>query len=225
MATANTRRNKDARKDDLYTTPPWAVKALLKHETFTGSLLDAGCGKNAITNVLVDAGYNVKGIDLHDHGFGETGIDFTMYNEMHDNVISNPPFTLLNLFILNAIKLARNKTAIFARINVLETQDRFEAIFQFDEFKPHKIYLFSNRVNCPKGGDHGDDSGSAVLYCWLVWDHSLPDVDYAKLYWLDDKAPPRPKKKRVKKAKAVKGKPADEVEIEIDGNIEIEIEV
>lgn len=218
MATANSRRNEDAREDDLYTTPPWATRALLKRETFVGGICDAGCGLNHITDVLVDAGYDVKGVDLYDRGCGESGIDFTKYTEQHDNVISNPPFTLLTEFILNAVKLSRNKTAIFARINVFETMGRFNEIYSVNP--PHRVYLFSNRVNCPKGGegDEGDEGGSAVLYCWLVWDHSLPIQDHSKLYWLEDKAPKKPKKprkKRVKKVVELAPVPF-EIDIEVD---------
>lgn len=218
MATANSRRNKDARKDDLYTTPPWATEALLKREKFEGSVLDAGCGLNHITNVLVNHGYDVGGIDLNDHGFGVTGIDFTIFNEMQDNVISNPPFTLLTQFITKANEIAVNKVAIFARINALETLSRYEEIYK--DNPPNRVYLFANRVNCPKGGD-GDEGGSAVLYCWLIWDKH-EKLEGTRLLWLTEVAPKKLRKKKAKKLIEFEATDlADEIENDVTNEDEI----
>ena len=189
MATANSRRNKDALGSDLYTTPSWAVEALLKREGFSGDILDAGCGKGAISDVLLAGGYkDVVGIDLHDWGYGQPGIDFLQYQESHDNVVSNPPFSILNEFILQALKLAKNKVAIFARINALESQNRFRDIYKVHQ--PARVYSFVNRVKCMKGG-HDDGTSSAVFYCWTVWDLKKKS-NVTELHWIDDKPPRKP---------------------------------
>lgn len=185
MATANSRRNKNALNSDLYTTPHWATAALLKREKFEGRFLDAGCGKGDISKVLQSAaGYDVDGIDLHSWGWGTPGIDFLKFDTKYPNVISNPPFTLLGDFINHAIELADNKVAIFARINALETKGRFENIYK--DNPPTKIYLFVNRVKCLKGG-HDDGESSAVLYCWMVWDKADTSGE-TKFEFIDDEA-------------------------------------
>jgi len=176
MATSNTRRNADARGDDLYTTPPWAIRALLSREKFSGNIVDAGCGTGNITNVLVDQGYDRKDIttiDKYDQGYKDLDVlldyaDFDPYENV-DNVISNPPFLLFTPFVLKSLKLATKKVAIFARINSLETEKRYKAIHR--DNPPSKIYSFVNRVKCAKGGEDGKNDGS-VMYCWLVWDFS-----------------------------------------------------
>ena len=176
MATSNTRRNADARGDDLYTTPPWAIRALLSREKFSGNIVDAGCGTGNIVNVLVDQGYDrddITTIDKYDQGYKDLDVlldyaDFDPY-ETVDNIVSNPPFLLFTPFVLKSLKLATKKVAIFARINSLETEKRYKAIHR--DNPPSKIYSFVNRVKCAKGGEDGKNDGS-VMYCWLVWDFS-----------------------------------------------------
>lgn len=191
MATANTQRNANALVSDLYTTPHWATAALLKREKFKGLLCDAGCGKGDISKVLISHGYKSEGVDLYDWGWGTPNINFLDHETKYPNVISNPPFTLLSEFINHALSLAESKVAIFARINALETKGRFESIYK--DNPPTKIYLFVNRVKCLKGG-HDDGSGSAVLYCWMIWDKS-DDSGKTSFEFLDDAAP---KKERPK---------------------------
>ena len=213
MATANSRRNADAREDDLYTTPAWATRALLDREEFTDSILDAGCGLNDITKVFNERGLNPHGIDLSDHGYGEVGVNFLDYKKRFDNVVSNPPFTLLTEFINKACELATDKVAIFARINALETKGRFADIYEHNA--PQRVYLFTNRVNCPKGGVAESES-SAVLYCWIIWDKSV-QTDGTQLLWINDEAPKKPRKPR----KPRKAKPEKVV---VDCNIEPEFD-
>ena len=188
MATANSKRNTNALASDLYTTPAWAVASLLKREKFVGDVLDPGCGKGAISDaVKVCSGNQVTSIDLYDWGYanGQANIDFLDYETSHDNVIMNPPFKLLSQFINKGIELSGNKVAVFARINALETKGRFNEIHK--DNAPTRVYLFVNRVKCLKGG-HDDGEGSAVLYCWMVWDKSNTS-NVTELHWINDEAP------------------------------------
>lgn len=185
MATANTKRNTNALVSDLYTTPSWAVMALIKREKFKGEIIDAGCGKGHIAKVLQSTGHNVKGVDLYDWGFGETGINYLEYSEETENVISNPPFTLLANFINKSIELATNKVAIFARVSALESLSRWESIYSTKP--PTKVYMFVNRVKCNKGG-HDNGESSSVFYCWMIWDLSpnTNNTNVTQLEWIDD---------------------------------------
>jgi len=183
MATANTKRNSNALVSDLYTTPEWAVMALINREKFEGLILDPGCGKGHISKPLMATGHQTKGIDLYDWGFGETGINYLEYDQSCDNVISNPPFTILADFVSKSLKLAKNKVAIFARVTALETVGRWSDIYSTTP--PTKVYMFVHRVKCNKGG-HDDGQSSSVFYCWMIWDKAdLSGV--TKLEWIDDK--------------------------------------
>jgi 3'-phosphoadenosine 5'-phosphosulfate sulfotransferase (PAPS reductase)/FAD synthetase len=199
MATANTKRNNNALVSDLYTTPAWAVLALIKRERFRGSILDAGCGKGHIAKVLESRCHDVKGIDLYDWGYGEAGIDYLACSEKASNVISNPPFTLLSEFISKSIEVADDKVAIFARVSALESIGRWESIYKTKP--PTKVYLFVNRVKCNKGG-HDDGQSSSVFYCWMVWDLKV-ETNVTQLEWIDDKPTKNEKPKLDPKAPAV----------------------
>ena len=184
MATANTRRNPDARDDDYYTTPAWAVDAILDKEPLHGAILDAGCGDGCIGKV-VEQRYpgSVVGIDLIDRGYGNAPVDFLYFNSSRYNtVISNPPYKLFTEFVQRALYLGPRKVLIFARVNALESAARYQAIYQ--DNPPQRIYLFSKRVQCLKGGAAaGAGTGSAVFYCWLVWDRKDKGRP-TETYWL-----------------------------------------
>ena len=188
MASSNTRRNEDAREDDLYTTPDWAVHAILKREPMVGSICDAGYGTGNITRALMYKGLSRKmitGVDRYLHALDVDVIcDFLTYDRKFCNVITNPPYKLFTPFVLKAIELSADKTLVFARINALETLKRYQDIYK--DTPPNRIYLFANRVNCLKGDEPGLHS-SAVFYCWLVWDKHA-NVGKTTVEWIEEKA-------------------------------------
>ncbi|PJC87799.1 hypothetical protein CSW98_01340 [Vibrio sp. HA2012] len=200
MATPNTKRNTDALNSDLYTTPHWAVAALLKREKFSGLIRDPGCGKGDISKVLKMTGHqSVESIDLYDWGYGTPNIDYLDLDSLVDNTIMNPPFSLLKEFISKALSTTNQKVAVFARVNSLETKDRFNGIYK--EKPPTRVYLFVHRVKCNKGG-YDNGLSSAVFYCWQVWDLSV-DSNVTELHWIDDQCPKEEKPKSVLTAPAI----------------------
>lgn len=62
--------------NEFYPTPPEAVRALLSVERFDGPIWEPACGEGAIAKVLAAANHKVIATDLHDYGFGQSGIDF-----------------------------------------------------------------------------------------------------------------------------------------------------
>ncbi|AWL12782.1 hypothetical protein HMF8227_02330 [Saliniradius amylolyticus] len=194
MASANSRRNPDALPSDLYTTPEWAVKALLKRERFEGSIIDPGCGYGTISEALKAKGHqDVTSLDLNDWGYGETGVNYLEHERQYANVIMNPPFLLLSEFITHAMEHSQHKVAVFARINALEGVERFDTLYA--NRKPRSVYVFVNRVKCPKAGVC-DGESSSVFYCWLVWDWRKPSPRWSRLKWLADKPPKQQRPRR-----------------------------
>jgi len=183
MATPNTRRNKDARSDDLYTTPFDAVHDIMRRESINGSIIDAGCGTGNIAEVVKQYCNNTTAVDLNDHGYGSTGVNFLQYENKHSNAISNPPFTLLEQFINQCLKITSDKVLIFCRVTALESAKRYESIYK--DNPPSRIYYYVSRVSCSKGGLVKSDS-SAVFYCWVVWDKKSKRKETIS-YWIDNR--------------------------------------
>ena len=127
-------------------------------------------------------GYTVsKETDLFDRGYGDTGIDFFQCDEVFEgNLITNPPYSFINDWILHSIELASNKSYIFCRIQTIETASRYKRIFK--DNPPVYICPFVKRVNCYRNDDTSFKQ-SAVCYSWFIWDNSVDNKD-TKVKWL-----------------------------------------
>jgi hypothetical protein len=124
-----------------------------------------------MSRVLEDAGYDVMSTDLIERGYGIGGRDFLMEQERADNIITNPPFKLVEAFIYQAAKLARRKFAILGRLGLLEGQRRRVI---WDAVPVARVWVFSRRVAMVKPGDAAYGSkggkGGMIAYAWYVWD-------------------------------------------------------
>lgn len=79
----------------------------------------------------------------------------------YKTVITNPPFSLAELFIRHARKIAPNATLIFLlRLAFLESQKRIKF---WQEFPLSELYILSKR---PSFTGFGTDS---CAYAWFVW--------------------------------------------------------
>ena len=98
------------RGDDLYETPPEAVRALLRVEPLPHRIWEPCAGRGAIVRELVRAGHEVCGQDLvayegADPGI-ETPIDFLMECQAptgFDCIVTNPPFKLADEFVRHGL--------------------------------------------------------------------------------------------------------------------------
>lgn len=63
-----TKRLIDADGPDFYPTPPWASRALLSYEEFTGDIWECACGDGAMSNVLEETGQTIISSDKYDRG-------------------------------------------------------------------------------------------------------------------------------------------------------------
>lgn len=152
---------------DFYPTPVWATEALLAYESFEGTVWECACGDGAMAQVLIDAGLPVYLSDLYDRGFGATGVDFLKTTQTIDNVITNPPFSLAEDFILHALAVAEKKVAIFSRLALLESARRYRNVFK--DKPPARILVFTERVTLYPSGLITAGT-STIAYCWLIWD-------------------------------------------------------
>lgn len=170
-------------KNDYYSTDPIAVTLLHKHKLLDSSTIywENACGGGNLSKELSRLGYDVVSSDKYDRGFGNVGIDFfDCTNQFDGSIITNPPYSFINDWIVHSLELARDKVYIFGRIQTIETIGRYNRIFR--DNPPIWICPFVKRVKC-YAGDVNNSKGSAVCYAWFIWDNKDNSGD-TKVKWL-----------------------------------------
>jgi len=174
----------DGRPDlDFYPTPPAATKALLAAEQFEGRIWEPACGSGAMSDVLVEHGYDVLSTDIHDYGYAgmSAKLDFLKAGSdtIVDNVVTNPPFTLGQKFVEKALSVSTRKVAILQKLAFLESIERMK-LFQSTPLR--RVWVFGPRLTLSREGQSQKNSGM-IAFAWFVWDHSHDGE--ATLGWLD----------------------------------------
>lgn len=170
---ASNHTDNERQNEDYYATEPKAAELLLEIENFSPSIWECACGEGHLSKVFENAGYTVKSTDLIDRGFGEGGIDFLSIDNLKWNgdIVTNPPYKYAKEFVEKALEIipAGNKVAMFLKIQFMESKGRKHL---FKSQPPKTIHVSSSRLLCAKNGDfdHLKKNGSAVSYCWFVWE-------------------------------------------------------
>lgn len=177
-------RNKDAEEHDYYATEPKAVELLLQHEQFSGLIWEPACGEGHISKVLESHGHEVHSTDLIQRGYGIGGCDFLAegYDTFWDgDIITNPPYKYAREFVEKALSIVMSgrKVAMFVKLTFLEGQARRRL---FRQYPPMTVYVSSARLECGKNGVF-TGSGSAVAYCWVVWQKGFQGC--TQLKWIN----------------------------------------
>lgn len=168
----------DRTEADWYVEPFWLVDALFAKEKFEGTCWDPACGGGTIPRAATRAGFTITGTDLIDRGFG--GVENFFNTDLQvNNIISNPPFELLEPWLAKSLKSTTRKVALIARLAFLEGQKR-KLMFENTPFS--KIYVSSRRASMPPGGSTIEPKGGAIPYAWFLWDHA--HVGPATVHWL-----------------------------------------
>ena len=156
-------------ENDYYSTNPKAINALFRHEEFSDHIWECACGGGALASQMERYGKTVKATDLIDRGYGTGGVDFLKQAEpFGGDIITNPPYKYATDFVLKSLELARDKVAMFLKLQYLEGKDRYERIFK--RYPPNDVYVFVDRIGCFKNGIYNpkNDRG-AVCFAWFVW--------------------------------------------------------
>jgi hypothetical protein len=182
LATANTKRNKDAHSNDLYTTSKESLQLLWENAPRilqrATTVVDNSFGLGDITRFFKDKGKKVRGMDLVNYGDEYAAhLDSVEYGDFLDAtphklstetvMVFNPPFTLTYEFVNKSLQLCDN-LFMFNRLNTLESIKRAEK-FKSKEWPLKKVYIFSRRVSCPKGTDY-EPSPNATAYAWYEFE-------------------------------------------------------
>ena len=174
------KNHEDRQINDYYATPPEEVENILTREKLYGNILENSCGEGHIAKALKEHYPNNKIIatDKVYRGYGEGNLDFLAIDYPYindiDTIIMNPPFKYIEGFVNKSLRIAKKKVILFARMQFLESQTRYENIFE--QHKPNRIYIYVDRVACAKNGDFEQALSSNMAFAWFVWDKKITDV-------------------------------------------------
>ena len=168
---------------DFYATPPECTVALLKnfqHLFEGGRVWEPACGNGAISEVLKDYRLDVISTDLHDRGYGDSGMNFLTADCICGSIITNPPFKTAEKFIIEAHRVARVGVAMLVRTVFLESIGRYERLFS--QNSPSYFAQYVERVPMVKGRLDRKAS-TATGYGWIVWEKTQPKLS-CSLKWI-----------------------------------------
>ena len=171
-AYANKKKVADRPKGDLYHTPRslvWVVEDIIRKEFRKKRvILEPASGCNPIRNTISDTDYYVVTNDLYSE-FSEFGLDYLKSNwiECYEYIITNPPFSLFDEFVLKAKTHCR----------------KFMFIGKTDFFSAHKrnetglwknlkaVYIFDRKVDLQTPlRDDGLFYVGMANHAWFLWD-------------------------------------------------------
>jgi hypothetical protein len=195
MATGNRVHSVSERKDDLYRTPPEAVRALLSVEPVPLTCWEPACGDGAIVRELRAAGRAVVATDLVDYGCpdSQARVDFLMERKAPDGVpaiVTNPPFKNAEEFLAKSLELVP-EVYMLLRVAFLEGLRWYDVGTHRNsqDFGKHlaHVWIFAPRLDMMhREGWDGPKANSGMAFGWFVFHrdyrkHSGP----ATIGWLN----------------------------------------
>lgn len=98
-----------------------------------------------------------------------------------DYVIMNPPFKLIEPFVIRSLDIARRGVLMFGRLQFLEGKGRYENILKNNP--PSDVYVYVDRIACFKNGDTSAKVDKIQCYCWYFWD-KIELAEIPRLHWI-----------------------------------------
>lgn len=172
----NTGKRKES---DFYETPYSMTEQFLIKGHFNAheEILEPACGQGAIVRVLQKLGCsNIISYDIEKNFLSET--------VQYDQIITNPPFSLADDFILKAKEIARHRFAFLLPLSYLHGKKRYDKIWSDNSFPLSKLYVFTRY---PMLGNMLRDDGcyktGMMVYAWYLWERESlgPIID-----WIDN---------------------------------------
>lgn len=177
--------------DDPDFTLRWAFDGCKSEDR---AVWECAAGNGNLSNYLRENGYRVIASDLKNRGgysvtsdidFLKTGDCFwSHYGAMIEcNIIlTNPPYSLANEFILHALDILPEGGFYIALMNItyLHGIARYEQIYSKGCLR--YVYVFSKKISCWKNGVRDDKGGRMIVYAWYVFQKGYDGV--CSLFWL-----------------------------------------
>ena len=195
------KNNKEREELDYYATPTAEVRNILdalgydfSGMTILEPCVGGGHMANAIKDYILDNEHGritLVGTDYKDRGFRDDdwklsyGYDFLADEypvDEADVIIMNPPYSILEPFMIRALEIAKKKLIVLCRIQGVEGEGRYEKIYANNP--PTDMYQYVDRIQCWKNGDEPEGS-SAQGYMWMIWDkENVPADGCPRFHWI-----------------------------------------
>lgn len=165
-----------------YVEPAWCSMRLFEEERFSGTIYDPACGFGNVVKSAQALGMAAFGTDLVDRGFDILPlkpVNFFDVSTKVANIVTNPPFKIIENFTLHALSLALVNVAI-----IMPTA-RLNAAHWIRGTPLRRIWLMTPRPSMPPGhviAAGGKPEGGKVDYCWLVFQQGWQG--HAETRWL-----------------------------------------
>lgn len=183
------KKNKEREALDYYSTPTEEVTNILNRLNidFNGqTILEPCAGGGHMLKGILDykgsKGAIIKASDIKERG-NVSGLKInngTEYDFLSDNypfttgidyIIMNPPYSVIEPFVLKSLEIAQKKVILLGRLQFLEAESRFNKIFSI--LKPTEVYVYVDRIACYKNGDVSEKISSAQAYAWFVFEKGV----------------------------------------------------
>jgi hypothetical protein len=175
--------------NDFYIEPAWTDRRLFEVE-FWGhsneSVHDPACGIGTVVHAAREQGLKASGADIVDRGAGFPVRDFLASSiELHDNIVTNPPYGLFREFTEAALRRVRYTVCLLvpvARLNAARWLADIDCL--------RCIWLLTPRPSMPPGEvvqSGGKVGGGKADYCWLVFDKGYRGEPF--LQWMHRDGP------------------------------------
>ena len=162
------------RNYDFYSTPHLITEKLIKiledNAISRNSLIyEPACGDGDIIKVLEKNGFeNIIGDDIRN------GKDFLQCNEIFDYIITNPPFSLFDKFVLKCQEVCRKKYILLLKTNFFGAKKRHhKGVWKY----LRELHIFNRQVDYRWEPE-------IIKYGCLVTGWAVFDKEWTEDFWM-----------------------------------------
>ena len=193
------KKNKEREALDYYSTPTEEVTNILNtlnidfsDKTILEPCAGGGHMLKAIQDYVSDSAgliaTDIQKRTLCDPNLSiETGKEFDFlsdnypYTDGIDYIIMNPPYAVIEPFVMKSLSIVNKGIIMLGRLQFLEGEARYNNIFKL--CPPTDIYVYVDRIACFRNGDLSIKPDSVQAYAWFVWNLEEENPE-TKMHWI-----------------------------------------
>lgn len=164
---------------DNYQTPRPLTWELLKLGLFdyNKTVLEPACGKNAIVGELEKYWEKLSDVYYSDINLNNyKAMNFFDLTQKFDQIITNPPFSLFDSFVLKAKEIAKEKIAFIGKTNFFGAEKRNRiGIWKHLKY----LYIFNRQVDYRYFREDNKMVAGNLITGWFIW-----DMSWQENYWM-----------------------------------------